>query len=341
MLPGCTKPYDFPHDPALPGSRLLQGTSELVRALSSLLADGFFADARLVDTRVGIRHHVPGKRCVAQVDLLIVRKGGSAETRRLTVRLYPDDKGAEVYETLRQLRSHGFAAGPFTVAEPLAYDPARHLVILDWARGESLRSLLLARADVSQALARAAQWLLKLHTCGVRRGRRYDFGRHLHTLSVQGRHLTEAFPKAGRLYSDILSSVGKRGSSISGWTPAPTHRDFTPEHLLFDGDQLTALDFDEFCHYDPLFDVGHFLAHLRLIALSSTGTSNDSFQWAESFEASYKAGIQDHSEARIRFYQAVAYLKLAYVIGVAERPPNRVQMVSALLNEAQHVFKEN
>src|SRR5881628_1835001 len=59
--------------------------------------------------------------------------------------------------------------------------------------------------------------------------------------------------------------------ALGGWTPVPTHRDFSPDHIVIDGDRITVLDLDEFCQYDPLLDVAHFVTHLRFLGLVSYG----------------------------------------------------------------------
>ena len=87
------RPHDSPPDPALPGSRLLQRPTEFAELLSSLLADWLGADTTLLDTQVGIRHYVPGKRYVAEGYLTIRRRGGPLQSRRLMIKLYPGDKG--------------------------------------------------------------------------------------------------------------------------------------------------------------------------------------------------------------------------------------------------------
>ncbi len=332
-------PADSIFDPELPGTRLLRRPKQLGELLLSAVPNSAVPGATLRDVKVTLRHHVRGGRCVAEVALVFDHNGSPPEIRRLMIRLYPGDKGADVYETLRQLRSHGFATGSFTVPQPLAYDPARHLLVLEWTRGDSLRSLLRTGKDAFPALERASQWLLRLHTSGANGGRRYDLGRHLHTLGTQGRNLAKVLPAASRLYHDVLRGVEQQGAAMSAWKPAPTHRDFTPEHLLFDGERVTGLDFDEFCQYDPMFDLAHFLAHLRLVALISPETAGNFDLWAAHFERSYRAGAADYSARRIRFYLACAYLKLAYVIGVAQRPRNWDRLALALLREAQRFVK--
>lgn len=117
----------------------------------------------------------------------------------------------------------------------------------------------------------AAKWLLKLHSCGYAGGREYTFSRHLHTLKRWKRILTEIDPEYGCLFGEVLARVETRGLALPGWTPAPIHRDFSPDNLVVDRNKCTVLDLDEFCQYDPLFDVAHFATHVRFLGLSCFG----------------------------------------------------------------------
>jgi hypothetical protein len=80
-------------------------------------------------------------------------------------------------------RNHGLRAGRFRVPQPLAYVAEYHLLLLTWAEGELLRSVFLARSNAAPEIAVAAEWLLGLHQCSVRTGRRYSFLGHLQTLA--------------------------------------------------------------------------------------------------------------------------------------------------------------
>src|SRR3989475_1352892 len=292
-------------------------------------------EANLLASRVAIRHIVPGKRCSAELELTLGQEmDAPADHRRLLAKIYSEDQGAKVYETLRELRRHGFGTGRIIVPQPIAYDPASHLLLLDWVEGPLLSSLLLVAPDVSQSIEGAAAWLLSLHTCGVTSGRRYTFSRHLHTLNIWRQLLTEVFPEDEHRMSDLLGWIEERGRALSGWTPGPTHRDFSPEHLVVHGDQLAGLDFDEFCQYDPLFDVAHFAAHLRFLGLTHFGSLRR-FDWlADRFQASYKAGTQQYSTERVRLYEAISYFKLARIVAVVQRPKGWEWIGAALLREA-------
>ena len=80
------------------------------------------------------------------------------------------------------------------------------------------------------------------------------------------------------------------------------------------------IDFDECRQYDPVFDVAHFLAHLRLLGLRYAGDLTRFDGLGEIFQTAYRAGARDFSEARVRFYQAAAYIKLAHIVAVVVRP---------------------
>ncbi len=328
-----------PNDPAIPGTALLSEPKLRTELISHLLAPWLGPEAQLLETGAIPWRYVPGKRCNFQVELVIARTPGAAiERRRVVGKIYRKDQGAEVYQALQELRSQGFARGHFLVPQPLAYDPQWKLLLLTWADGELLRSLLLDGADVSQRIEEAAGWLLKLHHCGATTGRSYTLNRHLHTLALHKKRLAEVYPECDRVLENLLRRIEARGGELSGWTPGPTHRDFSHDHLIFNGRQVTVLDFDEYCQYDRMIDVAHFMAHLRLLGLRHFGVLTRFEGLAERFQEAYRAGAQEYSVARVRLYEAVTYFKLAYIVAVVQRPPGWKETVDALLHEAEGVL---
>ena len=328
-------------DPALPGVALLGHPARLLELLARALADWLGPQARLLDSRAVIRHWLPGKRCSVELELMIApRRGAPVERRRVLAKLYSDDQGARVYETLHELGRHGFAAGRFGVPRPLAHDAEHHVLLLDWADGASLRAGLLASSEVGPGVEGAAAWLLNLHRCGMTAGRRYTHDRHVHTLGVWTQHLTAVFPEGERLLTDVLARIEARGRALSGWRPGPTHRDFSPDHLVVTGDRLVGLDFDEFCQYDPLFDVAHFTAHVRFLGLTHFGALNHFDGPADRFVAAYRAGGGEYSEARRRLYEAIAYFKLGRFVALVQRAQDWKHLLPALLSEARRLVSQ-
>ena len=110
----------------------------------------------------------------------------------------------------------------------------------------------------------------------------------------------------------------------------------------------------------PLFDVAHFVAHLRVLGLTSSATPafpalKDRLEdrteelvrpsgrvmlqrfdeLATRFTMTYEAHAKEYCAARVRLYEAITYLKLAHNIGCIWRPRGWQQSVATLLGEAQ------
>lgn len=337
-LPGTMA---IPYDSALPGCELLQQEKLRTEVIAQLLEAWLGPKAELLESRAVLLRYVPGKRCNFLFELMIsATSGAPIERRRVAGKVYAAQHGARVYKILQEFRSQGFAGGRYRVPQPLAYEPCLRLLLLGWAEGDLLRSRILDGSDASCNMNEAANFLVKFHQSGVAGDSRYTFRRHLETLARQKQRLTTVLPGLDRLLEDLLCRIEKRGEALSGWTPGPTHRDFSPDHLVFDGGCVTALDFDEFRQYDPMFDVAHFMAHLRLLGLRHTGDLTRFDDLGKIFQTAYFGGARKSSEARVRFYQAVAYFKLAYIVAVVARPPAWEHAVEVFLRDAEWMLRD-
>jgi len=326
----------IPSDSVLPGCELMQQEKLRTAVMAHLLEAWLGPKAELLECKAALLRYVPGKRCNFLFELMISPTPGAPIERRLVAgKVYAEHHGENAYKILQEFRSKGFASGRYHVPEPLAYEPYWKLLLLDWAEGDLLRSRILGDSDASGYMNEAATCLVKFHESGVAGGSPYTFRRHLETLTKQKHRLTIVLPDLGGLLESVLFRIEKRGGALSGWTPGPTHRDFSPDHLVFDGGHVTALDFDEFRQYDPMFDVAHFMAHLRLLALRHTGDLTRFDDLGKIFQEAYFGRARNYSEARVRFYQAVAYFKLAYIAAVVARPRAWEKAVKVFLRDAE------
>jgi Phosphotransferase enzyme family len=323
-------------DGALPALSLFERPAELIGILSALLAERLGANRWVADCCATVRRYVPGKRCIVLFEVRIESEESSmVESQSLIGKLYADSRGQKVFETLQELWSRGFADGKLTISEPLAYDPRWQLLLLGHCKGKLLRNLILAQADIDRALEGAAEWLAKLHACGIPRGRRYSLDGHLKTFGARTRELEQVSPDIARHYEEILIGIERHAHDIEERSAGPTHRDFSPDHLIVDGNRFIGLDFDEFCQYDPLFDVAHFIAHIGYLGLLHSGSLHQFDSLTARFCTAYKSCTPNRSVARLGLNLALAYLKLAQIVGLVTRPDNREEMMHVLLAEAQ------
>jgi hypothetical protein len=314
---------------------LLNYPEQLLAVLTPLLRSRLGSRIELTHDRLFVHRYVPGKRCIVKLEVKMRAAPGMPGKRHcFFAKFYTAGHGARIYKNCQRLWHCGFSRGRFTIAEPLAYHPTWQVLVLSWEDGPSLRDIVLAGQGALRAVEEAAKWLHRLHTCGFHGGRIYSFSRHLHMLEVRKRSLTSVHRETGRAFGDVLDHIKHRFLRLEPLTWAPTHRDFSPEHLIVEGRRFTGLDFDEFCQYDPLFDVAHFVAHLRFLALISSGAISSLDALAARFEDSYASESACFSVSRLRLFAAIAYLKLAYVEAVVRRNRDGKHVVDALLEEA-------
>ncbi len=328
-------PAAVPDDPALPGLALLHRPEKLLAVLTPILSGRLGSNIELAQNGLFVHRYVPGKRCTVKLEVMTCTASEMPGKRqRFFVKFYAAGHGARVYKNCQRLWHCGFSRGRFTIAEPLAYHPTWQVLVLSWEDGPSLRDIVLAGQDAHRPVEGAAKWLHRLHTCGLNRGRIYTFSHHLHILGIRKRNLISAHREVGRAFGEVLDRIKRGLAKLEPLTWAPTHRDFSPEHLIVEGRRFTGLDFDEFCQYDPLFDVAHFVAHLRFLALISSGAVNSLDDLAAHFEDSYASESACFSVVRLRLFTAIAYLKLAYVEAVVRGNRDGKHVVDALLEEA-------
>ena len=267
--------------------------------------------------------------------------GAPIERHRILAKYYAGHHGATVYENCQELWRRGFSIGDLRIAEPIAYHPRWRVLFLGWESGHTLRDSLMAGEDANRAVEGAALWLLKLHACRFRGGRIYGYQRHFHTLGVWERNLVCAHREIGEIFGGIRTLIKRELAKCKKGPRVPTHRDFSPEHLVVEEDRFVGLDFDEFCQYDPLFDVAHFIAHLRFLSLTQFGSIGQ-FDWlCDRFLAGYQSGCEEFSSERLELYLAISYFKLGRFVALVQRPEGWDTALAELLREAERVFRRN
>ena len=86
------------------------------------------------------------------------------------------------------------------------------------------------------------------------------------------------------------------------------HKDFSHNNILWDGERLWGLDFDEIEIGDPALDVGHFLAQLEALAPITGQVCAGA---ADRFLQSYRKRTSLQLDLRLPFYKACTFLKMA------------------------------
>lgn len=108
------------------------------------------------------------------------------------------------------------------------------------------------------------------------------------------------------------------------------HRDFYPDQIIVDEQQLYLLDLDLFCMGDPCLDIGNFVAHVQEQALREQGHL-DAYQALTNPLIKHYLALAGNEEQNADAIERYRLLSLARHIAISQRIPDRSSLTPFLL----------
>ncbi len=198
---------------------------------------------------------------------------------------------------------------------PLGLVSELALVLYDPLRGPALDAFVGTDAMLP-ALAAAGRWVTALHAADIAFDRMLDLEHEAANAAAWGELVARAFP-------ELSSRAARLAAIVAETIPAPPakavpiHKDFHYQHVIV-GECLGVVDMDEARLGDRLFDVGHFLANLALLAHRSGATDAELEQWSATFAES--CGVVPDDDGRVQWYAAYTFVKLAKQLATGQGP---------------------
>ncbi|HKE99749.1 MAG TPA: phosphotransferase [Actinomycetes bacterium] len=274
-------------DPGLPALATLTDP-ELARPyLEGQLRQGStrLSGLRLRACRPEVLRYKPGNRCTIRYELGYGPDDATPDRPEVVVvKTYAKEAGASTWAGMRAMWASPLGRGdPVRIAEPLAYDPGRRVLVQGMVPGERtlkqlVRSALrdgspAAEEELGAALDRTAAGLAALHGSGVRHGEAVSWDDELAKLRAALPGLALAGPEVAGAAAALIGTLVTAAAAHPPDPPGPAHRAFRPAQVLLDGVpgadgfRLGFIDFDGFCQAEPAMDVGVFLAALTNIGM--------------------------------------------------------------------------
>jgi hypothetical protein len=302
------------HIPGMPALQEVFGAEFMSKCIAPLLGDS--ADVRMSGARlVGGRS---GERAVIAYDTVNAEGNG----RVLIGKVFADHgRARRLHGLLEALYQTSFADGDYRVPHPLAHVAELGMVIYEAASGRPLDHL--DRTERNDGVVAAARWLVKLHGSAVEFDRTLDLGVETRNLALWAALVAKERPHAERAAGRLLERLGSLADGLDVQTSVPIHKDFQYQHTLFNGSQVTVIDLDEARAGDAAFDVAHFAANLRLLALRERTSSDEPFPLESAFLDAYGSAAGYEIDERHDFFHAYACLKMAKQL-VTGRGPSPV-----------------
>ena len=234
------------------------------------------------------------------------------QEKRFYAKVYNNEKGEQTYRVLRALwdeASAGRGVG-FAVGKPVAYLSGLRTLVQEETPGTCLKDILLQEDDLIPVVRKVARDLAALHLAPIATPRRYRLQDELSILKKVSKRLEQACP---HLKPKIEEIVGAVVGGLEEVSPAPTHGDFKPAHVLVDGERLTLIDFDDFAGSDPVRDVARMAFYLfKTVPPRLTLSQEDRARAvARAFVEEYFALVPEAWRARLPPRYAYAALQLA------------------------------
>ena len=280
--------FAFPNDARLDGLRILAKPRKIRRLVSGPLP-GLGSG----EVKTALVRYKPERRAVLRSAI------GRAP---FYWRVYADGQGPDVFRRLTVLAAAGVKA-----PRPYAYDPDRQILAMEELPGRPFEELLETEPAVPAAAA-AALALARLHAApgpGLAPRSAEDF---LAAAVATRRMLARLSPEAGEHAARIVRTL-RRTAPVPTEATAFVHGDLHPAQLLVGSAGVALLDFDRSHLGSPCWDLGGFLAHLRLARLEGRLHREDAL--ARAFLDAYAARCGRSAIEPVAWWTALALLLLA------------------------------
>ena len=291
-------------DTALPLAELVEPA-----AMAAVLSAALGPDTGVV-LEVEVLEHKLGRRALLRYET----EGAGA----IYAKAFPDREQARRTHAQMERVAAAIDRDGLTVPRPLGFVAELALVLYEPLRGPSLDELVGTDA-MAGALAAAGRWVTALHHADIVLDRALDLEHEAVNAGTWGARVVGAWPDlaplAARLAATVADSVPEPAP-----TTVPIHKDFHYQHVIV-GDRLGVVDLDEARMGDRLFDVGHFLANLELLAHRTGANDDERDQWRTAFADS--CGVVAGDDERLRWYSAYTCLKLAKQLAAGTGPRPR------------------
>ncbi len=331
MSATVSDPFGAVRDPALPSLALALDPEvarhEFKRRLPRLSGDG-----RLRLKAIRVVRHKPGRRCVVEYDVELLRPGDGETSESLTLigKVRTRRSGNEGLRQQEAIWNAGFQATSADLVsspEPVGVIAAFQMWFQRKVQGACSEALLAREAGVPLA-RRIAEAIHKVHRAGVPCGKRHDMADELRILRECFAKVALERPAWSSRLERLLKGCEALGTSFRPAGSCGIHRDFYASQVIVDEARLWLIDFDLYCQGDPGLDAGNFIGHITELALRQTGDPRGLAQVERALEDRFVELAGEVARPSVRAY---ADLTLARHIFLSTCFPERSRLTERLL----------
>ncbi|HET9221777.1 MAG TPA: phosphotransferase [Roseiflexaceae bacterium] len=231
-----------------------------------------YRDLRIRACRPEVLNYKPGSRCTLRYHLKYdVADADQGWPATVIAKVYRAHKGQQAYEGMAELWGSPLSrSAAVRISEPLAYVPKLKLLVQaplaeEQTLEEFLRSTL--RAGTPAAWARlerfvrtAAIGLAELHLSGARAEATRVWDERITEIPEQLERIAVVAPELVEALTPLFEHMQAFAAAHPAEPLVPSHGSFDSDQVLIGGEEISFIDFDNFCMAEPALDVSHFRA---------------------------------------------------------------------------------
>jgi hypothetical protein len=323
-------PFGAASDPAMPQLAIALNRRRVAALLKRGLRSLLTGEQVLRICGIEVLRHKAGKRCVIQYDAFTEPPGNPAESFAILGKIRAHRAPATSYNLQQAFWRAGFDdAGEdgIAVAEPVAVLDELQMWFQRKAPGATATTLISPEASLNLP-KRVAEAAVKIHRANVATEKKHGMADELRILKECFAAVTQQRPEFAARLENLFSNCERAAASLTNRPGVGIHRDFYADQILSNGDRLTILDFDLYCHGDPALDIGNFIGHLTEQALRLHHNST-ALEKAES--ALRERFLEISGTEHARAVDVYTNLTLARHIFLSAKFPQRSHLTEPLL----------
>lgn len=327
--------YFYPNDCLIDGLRILSDLKKIQRILYESY-DQYPEDKWRISNRqihLNVVRYKPERRVVLRCN----PRAKNRETDKwvwlkLYIRIYADDRGADLFSLQEKIHKLSVDSGLFLSPRPLIYLPERKALIMEKAPGKQfLESIVGDYRTVN--ISKTAIALAAMHGFDIPGLSEKSRASYIDDAEETRKMLINILPAEAKLADSIFEKL-KDFSPATGKIGF-VHGDFYYGQVLCRKGKVSILDFDRSHSGDTVFDIGNFLAHLKLMRLRGELSGAEDIE--DIFLTAYKE-IRDIEMPELNFWIAFGLYQLA--VGPFRRlEPSWRENISDILTECKRTLE--
>jgi|GEM_PF-1903464 len=232
---------------------------------------------------------------------------------------------------INALNDINFVDNHFFIPQNVVYIEDYNLIIYKQIEGEIFyKNLNIEPNLLEEKVKLCAQWLSKLHSSKI------SLNLPPYNFTFERNHLLQDFPEIAQ---KLDQTVNEAKENLKSDQKVIIHGDFQPNNIIFEGQRIAVIDFNDAAYDSPMIDVAGFLCQLHTMLLRKADEGIFA-KLSKIFLSEYQKEILigESMLNDLKIYQSLYYLKIFSSLNASNK--SGVDTVSATDLENIYQFSQ-